>query len=114
MPVHFSPSRSLKYCFMTLRTASVISLSRAPVSARLSDRCLGCKCDLVVVFELAGDAQELVEELRHRRELLLRSLERVHARAEGRRVAQALRVPADVLARHANAALAPVESVQLV
>src|SRR3954466_13355254 len=115
MPVHFSPSRSLKYCFMTLRTASESSLSRPPVSARLSDL-LGCKCDLfvVVVFELARTAHELVEKLRHRLELRLRIVEGVHARAEHRRVRKALGVPADVLARHPHASLPAVERVQLV
>src|SRR6185369_10659843 len=116
MPVHFSPSRSLKYWRITLRTADDSSLSRVPVSARLSARCLGCKGDLFVifVFQLPRAAHDLAKELVHGLELLLRGLEGIHARTEDRRAAQALGVPADVLARNPHAALAPVEAVELV
>src|SRR5688500_7404024 len=100
MPEHFSPSRSLKYCFITLRTVSDSSFSRAP-SERASDLCLGCKGDLVLldVLERRGVRAQPVEEFRHGGELHLGPLERVHARAEDGRVLEPLGVPADVLAR---------------
>src|SRR6185437_712121 len=98
MPVHFSPSRSLKYCFITLRTVEASSVSRADASALAANLCLRCKGDLIVVFEAAGLRGELVEEPRHGGELQLRGLEGIHARAEHGRVLESLRVPADVLA----------------
>src|SRR5688572_14275587 len=112
MPVHFSPSRSLKYCRITLRTVRESSLSR-PASPR-SPRFLGCKGDLAFfhVFQLARVRQQPIEELRDRGELQGAVVERVHAGAEHRRVAQALRVPADVLARHAHAALVAIERIE--
>src|SRR6185503_18128555 len=113
MPLHFSPSRSLKYCFMTLRTVEDSSFSRMPPSPL--SVCLRCKGDLFfIIFERAGMREQLVEEASDRFELELRRLERVHARAEDGRMLEALRVPADVLARDAHAALDAVELVQLV
>src|SRR5438874_13289516 len=113
MPVHFSPSRSLKYWRMTLRTVRDSSFSRAD-SERASDLCLGCKGHLFFVFEDRGPGHELVEEPRHGSQLLGRGLQGVHPRAERRGVAQSLRVPPDVLARHAHAALVSIEGVQIV
>ena len=57
---------------------------------------------------------QAVEELRHGGELHLRALERVHARAEDRRVLQPLGVPAYVLAGHAHAALHAIEGIEVV
>src|SRR6188768_3384367 len=109
MPDAFSPSRSLKYCFMTLRTVSESSFSRA--SDLLSDRFLGCNGDLFcVVFEPSRPAELVVEEFRDGRELLGSGLELVHAGAEHCGVPETLRVPSDVLARYASAAFHPVES----
>src|SRR3982751_4962699 len=108
MPVHFSPSRSLKYWRITLRTVDVSSLSLASASPLLL--CLGCKCDLFVVFvfEGAGAHAQAVEEFLHGRELRWSVLEGVHAGPEHRRVLEALGVPADVLARHPHAALVAI------
>src|SRR5881394_2875465 len=105
MPVHFSPSRSLKYCRITFLTVDVSSLSRASASPLLL--CLGCKCDLFVVFvfEGGGLGEQAVEEFLHGGELRLRVLECVHARPERRGEAKPLGVPADVLACHPRAAL---------
>src|SRR5678815_2632894 len=102
MPVHFSPSRSLKYCRITLRTVDVSSLSRASASALVL--CLGCKCDLFVVFVFEGARvrEKAVEEFLDGGELVARVLEGVHAGTENGGVRQALGVPADVLARHAD------------
>src|SRR5947209_5000174 len=113
MPVHFSPSRSLKYCFMTLRTVEDSSFSRMPPSP-LSEF-LRCKRDLFfVVFERARMREQLLEEAGDRFELQVHRLERVHARAEDRRVLEPLRIPADVLARDPHAALHAVEVVEIV
>src|SRR4051812_11817732 len=112
MPVHFSPSRSLKYWRITLRTVSVSSLSR---ESERSDLCLGCKGDLaVVVFEGARVRELRVEELLDGGELRLGGFQRVHARAEDCGILEALRVPADVLARHARAALVAIERIEVV
>src|SRR4029079_5584116 len=109
----FSPSRSLKYCRITLRTVSVSSFSPPP-SDLASDLVLCCKRHLVVVFEPLRALRKLVEELRHRGELRLGGLEGIHAGAEHGGVTEPLRVPTDMLARDAHAALHAVESVQLV
>src|SRR6185369_8670704 len=70
----FSPSRSLKYCFMTLRTVEESSFSRPDESARASERLfwwvLGCKGDLVVIFQARRGFQLLAEELRDGGQLL--------------------------------------------
>src|SRR4051812_46797405 len=103
MPVHFSPSRSLKYCRITLRTVMDSSLSR---ESERSDLCLGCKSDLaIVVFERARVRQQSVEEFLHGGELGLGGLQGIHAGAEHGGVLEPLRVPGDVLAGHAGAAL---------
>src|SRR5262245_20245704 len=113
MPEHFSPSRSLKYCLMTLRTVEESSFSRA--SDFPSERCLGCKGHLfLVVFEPLRTPQELFEELLHGFELSRGGLDGIHAGPEHRGVAQPLGIPADVLARDAIAAFHPIESVQIV
>src|SRR5690349_12186773 len=57
----FSPSRSLKYCRITLRTVKDSSFSLPP-SDLVSDLDLCCKCHLVVVFEPRGALQHLVEK----------------------------------------------------
>src|SRR5512140_1615350 len=108
MPEHFSPSRSLKYWRITLRTVDESSLS-LPDSDRL--RCLGCKRDILffLVFELGRVDQQAAEELVHGGELGLGVVQGVHAGTEHRGVAEPLRVPTDVLARHARAALVTVE-----
>src|SRR5690349_19650647 len=108
MPVHFSPSRSLKYCFMTFRTVEASSVSRAAASALESNLCLRCKGDLFVVFEAGGVRGELVEEPCHGGELQLGGLEGVHAGAEHGGILESFRVPADVLARTPHAALVAV------
>src|SRR5438477_2744548 len=109
----FSPSRSLKYCRITLRTVKDSSFSLPP-SDLVSDLDLCCKRHLVVVFEPRGALQHLVEETRDGGELGLCGLEGIHAGAEHGGMAQSLRVPADVLARHPGAALHSVELVELV
>src|SRR4029078_5460435 len=98
MPVHFSPSRSLKYWRITLRTVDVSSLSRASASPLLL--CLGCKCDLIIVFVFEGARahEQAVEELLHGGELHLGVIECVHTRPEHRGVLEPLGVPADSLA----------------
>src|SRR5687767_13879932 len=114
MPVHFSPSRSLKYWRITLRTVEESSLSRASGSTRLL--CLGCKRDLffVCVFERARVREQPVEEFLHGGELQLCGIEGVHAGAENGGVSEPLGVPTDVLASHPRAALVAVEGVQVV
>src|SRR6185437_3062192 len=112
MPVHFSPSRSLKYCFITLRTVEASSVSRAAASAFGTNLCLRCKGHLFVVFEARRVRGELVEEPFHGGELHCGGLEGVHAGAEHGGILESLRVPADVLARHPHAALDAVEGVQ--
>src|SRR5260221_1747423 len=113
MPEHFSPSRSLKYCFITLRTVDWSSFSRA--SDFPSERCLGCKGHLFfVVFEPRRLPEELVEELRDGLELPGGGLDRIHARPEHGGVAKPLGVPGDVLARDARAALDAIEGIQVV
>src|ERR1700687_2061467 len=116
MPEVFSPSRSLKYCRMTLRTVEESSLSRTLASPFVSYLCcLRCKGNLVVVvFELAGMRLQLIEEARDGFELQRRGLEGIHAGAERGGILQALRVPADVLARDAHPALVAVEAIQVV
>src|SRR3954466_2671137 len=112
MPVHFSPSRSLKYCRITLRTVSVSSLSR---ESERSDLCLGCKGDLAfIVFEGARVRELRVEEFLHGGELRLGGFKRVHAGAEDGGVLEPLGVPADVLAGHARAALVAIEGIEVV
>src|ERR1700682_1528342 len=114
MPEAFSPSRSLKYCLITLRTVSDNSFSRT-ASDLPSDLFLGCKRHLViVVFELTRMREQLVEELCHCGELQFGGLEGVHAGAEHGGVLESFRVPADVLAGHPHAALVAVEGVQVV
>src|SRR5512141_246726 len=103
MPEVFSPSRSLKYCRITLRTMEVSSFSRA-ASARDSPRCLGGECDFLVVIhvlQVGRVREEPTEELLDRGLLCRRIVERVHAGPEHGGVPQALRIPADVLAGHA-------------
>src|SRR5580765_7352908 len=109
MPVAFSPSRSLKYWRITLRTVDDSSLSRASESPRVL--CLGCNCDLflVFVFERARVGEQAVEEFLHGRKLRIGAVERIHPGAEHRRVTQPLGVPTDVLASHPHAALVAVE-----
>src|SRR6188768_1714059 len=113
MPVHFSPSRSLKYWRITLRTVDESSLS-PDESARL--RCLGCKRDIFffLVLERFGPGEQAVEEFLHGGELRLGVVEGVHAGPEHGGVAEPLRVPTDVLPRDPHAALVSIESVQLV
>src|SRR5437762_8843919 len=114
MPEAFSPSRSLKYCRITLRTVSDSSFSLT-LSDLVSDFVLCCKRHLVfVVFELCRLREELVEEPRDGRELGLCAIERIHAGAEHGGVLEPLRVPADVLARDLYAALETVESIEVV
>src|SRR4051812_14814650 len=98
MPVHFSPSRSLKYCRITFRTVDVSSSSRASASPLVL--CLGCKCDLFVVFVFEGARahEQAVEEFPDGRELRARVVEGVHAGAEHGGVPEAPGIPADVLA----------------
>src|SRR5690349_17411362 len=112
MPVHFSPSRSLKYCRITFRTVDVSSLSRASPSPLLL--CLGCKCDLFVVFVFEGARadEHAVEELLHGGELDLGVIEGIHAGTEHGGVLEPLGVPANVLARHAHAPLEAIEGIE--
>src|SRR3954462_13040432 len=108
MPEAFSPSRSLKYWRMTLRTVVESSFSLEP-SALLSYFFLCCKCHLFeFVFESRRMREQLVEECRHRGELQFGVFECVHACAEHGGVLQTLRVPADVLPRHPRAALVAI------
>src|SRR5438132_8575840 len=109
----FSPSRSLKYCRITLRTVKDSSFSLPP-SDLVSDLDLCCKRHLVVVFEPSRALQHLVEETRDGGELGLGGLESIHPGAEDGRVTQPFRVPPDVLARDARAALHPVKRIQIV
>src|SRR6187402_667528 len=113
MPEAFSPSRSLKYWRMTLRTVDESSLSRPSVRSVL---CLGCNGDLVFIriFELARVLQQAVEEFGHGGQLQVCVVERIHPRAEHRGVLESLGVPADVLPGHARAALVAIESVEVV
>src|SRR5215471_6698482 len=112
MPEAFSPSRSLKYWRMTLRTVLDSSLSRtSPLPSVLG---LCGKGYLFVVFESRGTLGELVEEACDGFELQLRGLEGVHAGAENGRVLETLRVPADVLAGDPRAALVAVEGIEVV
>src|SRR5579862_2494451 len=106
MPEAFSPSRSLKYWRMTLRTVDESSLSRTSVLP--SYFFLGCKCHLFVVFEARRAREQPAEEFIHGGELRFGVLEGVHAGTEHCGVLEALRVPADVLARHPRAALGAV------
>src|SRR6185312_17063143 len=112
MPEAFSPSRSLKYWRITLRTVEDSSLSRtSPLPSFLV---LCCKGDLFVVLEALRALGELVEEPRDGLELQLGALQRVHARAEDGRVLESLGIPTDVLAGHARAPLHAVEGVEIV
>src|SRR6266851_9713795 len=112
MPEAFSPSRSLKYCRITLRTVRDSSFSFPP-SDLASDLVLCCKRHLFVVFELGRALGSLVEKARDGGELGLGGLEGIHAGAEHGGIPQSPRVPADVLARHARAALRSIESIKL-
>src|SRR5436190_18090282 len=112
MPVAFSPSRSLKYWRMTLRTVDDNSLSRASASPRLL--CLGCKRDLVLVFERRRMREQPAEEFLHGGELRFGGVECVHARAEHGGVLEPLGVPGDVLPGDARPALVAVEGVEVV
>src|SRR5450631_272305 len=114
MPDAFSPSRSLKYWRITLRTVEESSFSRT-ASALASDLFLGCKSHLVFdIFEARRMGGELAEERCHGGELQFGGLEGVHAGTEHGGVLQSFRVPADVLARHPRAALVAVEGIQVV
>src|SRR5580704_9242203 len=112
MPEAFSPSRSLKYWRMTLRTVDESSLSRTSVFP--SYFFLGCKCHLFVVFESRRMREQAVQEFLHGGELHFGVLEGVHAGTEHGRVLEALRVPADVLACHSGAALHAIEAIKIV
>src|SRR5260221_11445235 len=104
MPDAFSPSRSLKYCRITLRTVSASSFSRA-ASDLASPLFLRCKRHLfVVVFESRRMREQLAEEGRYGGKLQFGGLESVHSCPEHGGVLQTLRVPADVLAAHPRAA----------
>src|SRR5207237_813239 len=114
MPEAFSPSRSLKYCRMTLRTVRDSSFSRL-LSDLVSDFVLCCKRHLfVVVFEPDRALRGVVEKAHDGGELGLGGLEGIHAGAEHGGIPQSLRVPGDMLARHARAALRSVKNVQIV
>src|SRR5688572_10737395 len=109
MPVHFSPSRSLKYWRITLRTVVESSLSPAE-SARL--RFLGCKRDILffLVLQSGRVSQQAVEEFLHGGELGLCVIQCIHAGPEHGGVPQPFGVPAYVLARDPRAALVAVEA----
>src|SRR3954462_6647799 len=113
MPEAFSPSRSLKYWRITLRTVEDNSLSR---TSDLPSNLILCgkRYLFFVVFEPLRARRELVEEARHGFQLQLRALERVHAGAENGRVLEPLGVPADVLPRHTRAALPAVEKIEVI
>src|SRR5471030_1640788 len=113
MPDAFSPSRSLKYWRITLRTVEESSFSRA-ASDLESDLFLGCKCHLVVVFKSRRMREQLAEERRYGGELHFGALEGFHSCPEHGGVLESFRVPADVLARHSRAALVTVERIQVV
>src|SRR5258708_15986551 len=114
MPEAVSPSRSLKYCRITLRTVEDSSFSRA-ASDLASDLSLRCKRRLVhFVFERGRMREQLVEELCHCGELHFGGLEGVHAGAEHGGVLESFRVPADVLTSHPRAACVAVKSVEVV
>src|SRR6185436_20726453 len=114
MPEAFSPSRSLKYWRMTLRTVDVSSFSLEP-SALLSYFFLCCKRHLFgFVFESRRVREQPVEEFLHGGELHLGVVEGVHPGTEHGGVLQSFRVPADVLPRHPRAPLVSVERVQVV
>src|SRR5438309_5449526 len=114
MPDAFSPSRSLKYCLITLRTVSASSFSRT-ASDLPSSLVLCCKRHLVVVvFEARRMREQLAEELDDGGELQFCGLDGIHAGAEHGGVLESFRVPTDMLARHAHAALVAVEGVQVV
>src|SRR5690349_15324595 len=114
MPEAFSPSRSLKYWRITLRTVEDSSFSPF-ASVLLSYFFLCCKCHLFrFVFESRRVREQLVEECRHRGELHLGVVEGVHPGAEHGGVLETLGVPADVLPRHPRAALIAVEGVEVV
>src|SRR5579859_5342126 len=104
MPEAFSPSRSLKYWRITLRTVLDSSLSRTSPLPSFLVLCGNCHLFFVVLEPLRA-LGELVEETIDGFELELRGLEGVHAGAEHGRVLESLGVPADVLARDARAAL---------
>src|SRR5258708_24397318 len=106
MPEAFSPSRSLKYWRITLRTVEESSFSRT-ASDLASDLFLGCKSHLVIdVFEARRMGGELAEERCHGGELQFGALEGVHAGAEHGGGLESVRVPADVPARYPPSALA--------
>src|SRR6478672_12565919 len=113
MPEAFSPSRSLKYWRMTLRTVVESSFSRE-ASDLLSYFFLCCKRHLSgFVFESRRMRVQLVEEACHGGELHFGGLEGVHAGAEHGGILESFRVPADVLPCHPRAALVAVEGVQV-
>src|ERR1041384_4411363 len=110
----FSPSRSLKYWRITLRTVVASSCPREP-SVLFSYFFLCCKRHLFgFVFESRRMREQPVEECRDRGELQFGVLECVHARAEHGGVLQPLGVPAYVLTSHPHAALVAVEGIQVV
>src|SRR5512141_823590 len=100
MPEGFSPSRSLKYWRITLRTVVESSVSRA-LSPFASYFFLCCKRHLFgLVFESRRSREQLVEESRDGGELLIGGLEGIHAGAEHGGVLESFRVPTDVLASY--------------
>src|ERR1700687_519646 len=111
MPEVFSPSRSLKYCFITLRTVEDSSLSRTPPSDLPSVLCLGCKSHLLFVFKTHRAREQLVKKPGYGGELHLDGLKGVHAGAEHGGISKSPCVPADVLTRHPHATLGAVEGV---
>src|SRR6185503_8174804 len=114
MPDAFSPSRSLKYWRITLRTVSDSSFSLF-ASDLLSYFFLCCKRHLFgFVFESRRVREQLVEECRHRGKLHLGVVEGVHAGAEHGGVLESFGVPPDVLPCHPRAALVAVEGVEVV
>src|SRR4029079_12325949 len=114
MPDAFSPSRSLKYWRITLRTVRDSSFSRF-ASDLLSYFFLCCKRHLLkFVFESRRVREQLVEECRHRGKLHLGVVEGVHAGAEHGGVLESLGVPPDVFSSHPHAALQAVEGVEVV
>src|SRR5258706_5161286 len=114
MPEAFSPSRSLKYWRMTLRTVDVSSFSlEAP--DWLAYFLLCCKRHLCgFVFESRRVREQPVEEILHGGELHLGVVEGVHPGTEYGGVLESFRVPADVLPRHPHSPLVAVEGVQVV
>src|SRR5438270_2797519 len=112
MPDAFSPSRSLKYWRITLRTVRDSSFS-LPLSDLLSYFFLCCKRHLFgFVFESRRVREQPVEEFLNCGELHPGVIEGVHPGAEHGGILQSLGVPADVLPRHAHAPLVSVERVQ--